>query len=150
MKKILFPLLILSIILSMNCKEDEESEKGNNTNKLDYYPLEVTNVSYTVEKMPENYYPRGIPAVKIILSLTPPADNNFSHFIIREESMWFLKLDPIDTHDYEEKRMIDVYENTISLCTITVHPQLLIQCVNKSGKVSDGIWADIEYKWKDL
>jgi len=117
MKKL---IIVLSIVLILTACDTANMENENNGNggkgsEAEYYPFEVTNLKYEIEKGP----PKEPVLVK--LSWENPKDENFSHVSINRGEA----LDP-DTvyyqyYDKEPVRPKDIY------------------CVDKQGKFSRGV-----------
>ena len=122
MRKILFPVLILGIILGMsNCSDNS----GNTSQKQepDYYPYEVTNIQYTIKEAEDNENRVGI-----TVTWDNPTDPDFSHV------KW-----GNGTADTKTRNA----NSDFFVTDKPVHP-VIFCCISKQGKVSKGVTCDFK------
>jgi len=128
MKKILFPILILGIILSMSdCSNDNENAVSqpavNQPQEPDYYPYEVTNLQYT--KFPEN---SGYEAV-FNVTWDNPTDPDF------------LKV----KHGHGIPNTDPFTPNSTGIFKPELSSLITFYCISKDGRVSKGVDCYFDY-----
>jgi len=117
MKKILFPILVFGIILTMSDCDNNEAVDSQ------YYPYEVTNLQYTIIKGE---------LVGVEVTWDVPNDPNFSHV------KYGLGLP--DTDPSKPKG-----ENSTLIVTGEPISPYTFFCISKDGKVSKGVRCTFGY-----
>jgi len=141
MKKILFPILIFGILLTMsNCNNEPENNEPN-PYPDGVYPFEVSKVSHTED------------AHLSSITWTPPADSGFSRvnvemgIIFNSNQERRYPPDP-STPSYIANMYRDfvLTKNTFSFYSSEGGDKyIIIKCVDKFGNVSEGV----KYLWTD-
>jgi hypothetical protein len=115
MKKILLPILVFAIVLTMSDCNSNEIEK-----EPEFYPFEVTNLKYEIVK--------GPPKEPVLVKITwdNPSDPDFDHVNIGGDNL----------------TSGAVYYQILEMEPVAGRS---IRCVNKHGKSSKGIRCTFGY-----
>jgi len=130
MKKI---AALLSIVLMLVACDNGGMENENiaQPQEPDYYPYEVSNLQYTIEK---GIDPQ-MPMVVIVVTWDVPTDPDFSHV---KYGYGVPNTDPSKPKG----------ENSTQIfCGEPVSPHTFF-CISKDGKVSKGVRCDFGYTWE--
>jgi hypothetical protein len=143
MKKILFTMSILVILLTMsNCKEDPVEETYDINSGV--YPYEVTDIKYTIKSIDDDKISDPFGKASFI-SWKNPTNKNFSSLKISylHDAVIFDE-NNVDTGERGEG-FFDYLESFLIINDRnfkTIFEYVIIKCVDKYGNVSEGIRFD--------